>query len=53
MTPNAFGTPGLALKSSISSLSRKPAPSTTTPLPKLRFSVVVVDTALPWWSTIE
>jgi hypothetical protein len=32
-TPNIFGTPGLTLKSSISLFSRKPAPSTTTPLP--------------------
>ena len=32
-SPNWFGLPGLAAKSSISSLSRKPAPATTTPLP--------------------
>ena len=38
-TPKAFGTPGFTLKSSISSFSRKPAPSTTTPLPKPKFSV--------------
>ena len=30
MSPYAFGVPGLAEKSSISSLSRKPAPSTVT-----------------------
>ena len=33
-TPKIFGVPALALKSSISLLRRKPAPSTTTPLPK-------------------
>ncbi|NBU26539.1 MAG: hypothetical protein EBS39_13205, partial [Gammaproteobacteria bacterium] len=32
-TPYMFGWPGLVLKSSISLLSRKPAPVTTTPLP--------------------
>ncbi|MNP40700.1 hypothetical protein D3C76_1343570 [compost metagenome] len=32
-TPKALATPGLELKSSISSLSKKPAPLTTTPLP--------------------
>ncbi|MNZ89897.1 hypothetical protein D3C78_1088380 [compost metagenome] len=38
-TPKALATPGLALKSSISSFNRKPAPFTTTPLPKSQFSV--------------
>ena len=38
-TPNRLGEPGLTEKSSISSLSRKPAPSTTLPLPKSSFSV--------------
>ena len=32
-TPKMLAAPALALKSSISSLSKKPAPSTTTPLP--------------------
>lgn len=32
-TPKALATPGLELKSSISSFSKKPAPLTTTPLP--------------------
>jgi hypothetical protein len=38
-TPNMLGAPGLAEKSSISSLSRKPAPSTTTPEPNQPFRV--------------
>ena len=38
-TPNIFGEPGLTEKSSISLLSRKPAPSTTLPLPKSSFRV--------------
>ena len=33
VTPNMFGTPALALKSSISLFSRNPAPVTTCPLP--------------------
>ncbi len=33
-TPNWFASPGLAEKSSISSLSTMPVPSTTTPEPK-------------------
>ena len=39
MTPKILGVPGLALKSSISLLRRKPAPSTTTPLPKAQLMV--------------
>jgi hypothetical protein len=31
--PNRFGTPGLDVKSSISSLSRKPVPGAITPAP--------------------
>src|SRR6476661_4066079 len=34
-------------------LSRKPAPGTITPLPKELSTVVVIDSALPYWSTIE
>ena len=51
--PNTFATPGLALKSSISSFNKKPAPSATTPAPKLKLIVVVLATALPQPSTIE
>ena len=38
-TPYMFGAPGLTLKSSISLLSRKPAPATTTPSPYQSLSV--------------
>ena len=38
-TPKRFGVPGFALKSSISSLSRKPAPVTTIPDPNGPLSV--------------
>ena len=38
-TPKKLATPGLMLKSSISLFSRKPAPSTTVPLPNKVFSV--------------
>ena len=37
--PKAFGTPGLETKSSISLLSRKPAPGTEIAEPKEKFSV--------------
>ena len=53
ITPNMFGTPGLALKSSISLLSRNPAPVTVWPLPYPPLIVVVVDTATPSASTTE
>src|SRR6186713_1980061 len=52
-TPNKFGTPGLAEKSSISLFSRNPAPRTTSPHPWLPLSVVVLETALPHRSTTE
>ncbi len=51
--PNWFGVPGLAAKSSISLLSRKPAPVTVTRLPYSELMVVVTATALPCASTIE
>ena len=51
--PKKLGTPAFTLKSSISLFSKKPAPSTTTPEPKLKLIVVVLDTALPYWSKIE
>ncbi len=51
--PNWLGTPGLAVKSSISLLSRNPAPSTVTRLPYRELIVVVTATALPAASTIE
>ena len=51
--PNALGLSGCALKSSISSLSRMPVPGTITPLPKYRFTVCVVATALPCASTTD
>ena len=49
--PNVFGDPGFAVKSSISLLSRKPAPATVTPLPNAVLSVVVIATAMPLPST--
>ena len=52
-SPNMFGFPGFAAKSSISSFMKKPAPRTHTPEPKPRLSVVVVETALPCASTTE
>src|SRR5207248_4596493 len=42
-----LGTPGLAAKSSISSLSRKPRPSAVTREPKSSFKVVVTETVFP------
>ena len=49
--PNMFGLPGLTVKSSISLLSKKPAPVTVTPLPNEPLSVVVSATAMPLPST--
>ena len=45
--PKKFGTPGLALKSSISLFRKNPAPPTTTLFPYAVFMVVVTETALP------
>jgi len=53
VTPDWFGTPAFASKSSISSFSTKPPPSTTTPEPNGPFSVYVFETALPHLSTTE
>ena len=53
MTPYILGTPGFAEKSSISLLSRNPAPSTTMPHPNDPLSVVVTLTAFPHWSITE
>src|SRR6218665_160840 len=53
MAPNILGVPGLALKSSISLLRKKPAPPTTTAEPYQPLSVVVHDTAFPSASTTE
>ena len=52
-SPNMFGLPGCAAKSSISSLRKNPAALTYTPEPKSALSVVVVATALPAASTTE
>ncbi len=51
--PNWLGTPGLAVKSSISLFSRNPAPSTVTRLPYSELMVVVTATAFPAASTME
>ena len=51
--PYWFGWPGAPVKSSISLLSRNPAPCTVTALPNPPFSVVVIEAALPSASTIE
>ncbi len=48
-----FGVPGCVVKSSISSLRKNPAPLTYTPDPYKSFSVLVVATALPDWSTTD
>ena len=48
-----LGLPGAVVKSSISSLSRNPAPPTVTALPYELFNVVVTLTALPAESTTE
>ena len=45
--PYILGTPGLILKSSISSFRKKPAPPTTVLLPYELFNVVVIETAFP------
>ena len=45
--PYILGTPGLALKSSISLFIKNPAPPTTVLLPYPPFSVVVTATILP------
>ena len=52
-SPYALGIPGFDEKSSISLLSRKPAPSTTIPFPNQPLIVVVTLTALPHLSTTE
>src|SRR4026208_1233445 len=49
--PYMFGTPGLAAKSSISSLRKNPAPPTKTPEPYRSFRAVVVATAAPHLSS--
>src|SRR5262245_61786272 len=51
--PNVFGAPGLVAKSSISLLSKKPAPVTVTALPHDVLSVVVSATAMPPPSTTD
>src|ERR1035441_240147 len=53
MRPYMLGTPGLAVKSSISLLSRKPSAPAVTPEPNRPFSVYVLATALPSASTTE
>ena len=52
-SPNMLGWPGADVKSSISLLRKKPAPSTTTRDPKPPLRVVVTDTAVPSASTTE
>ena len=52
-SPNWFGVPGLAARSSMSLLSRNPAPGTVTLLPKNELTVVVTETAFPSASTME
>ena len=49
--PNALGSPGRAVKSSISSFSMKPKPSTHTQDPHDKLMVSVHDTAIPFAST--
>ena len=51
--PKKLGVPGFAVKSSISLLSRNPAPATVTLLPNDKLSVVVTATAFPEASTME
>src|SRR5690606_9370750 len=51
--PNIFGTPGLALKSSISLFRKNPSSSQYTLEPYAPFKVVVTATAFPWASTME
>ena len=51
--PNAFGTPGLIEKSSISLLSNTPVPRATIPEPKFKFNVYVQLTTLPAVSITE
>ncbi len=51
--PIAFTTPGCVVKSSISLLSRNPAPATTNPEPNPVLIVVVMAAALPALSTTE
>ncbi len=53
MRPKALGVPALEVKSSISSLRRKPRGSTVTPEPKPKVRVEVLETALPSASTTE
>jgi len=45
--PYTFGTPGFALKSSISLFKKNPAPFTSTLEPYPVFKVVVTETAFP------
>jgi len=51
--PYKFGTPGLAVKSSISSLSSTPVPLAVTRAPNQSFSVYVTAMALPNPSAME
>src|SRR6476646_9363236 len=51
--PYMFAVPGLAAKSSISLLRRKPAPVTVTADPYQPLIVVVSATAFPWSSVTE
>ena len=53
ISPNILGSPGLALKSSISLFKKKPNSFTYNLDPKAPLSVVVTATALPNGSTIE
>src|SRR6202034_637145 len=52
-SPSLFGVPGWAVKSSISLLSRNPAPGTLDADPSQKWIVVVIATELPWPSTTE
>ena len=52
-SPKAFNCPGFDEKSSISLFKKNPAPSTIFLLPKDRLIVVVIPTALPYFSITE
>ena len=52
-SPNILAVPGLAVKSSISSLRKKPVPGAITAAPMKPFSVKVTATALPCASITE
>jgi hypothetical protein len=51
--PKRFGTPGFAVKSSISSFKKNPVSPAMTLAPKSSLMVKVTDTAFPWPSTTE